>query len=181
MPRSAAAPCATAGRTAGRAPGTRLTPDSRRGPRETRETHPAAEVRGAEQHQALPSTHSSSGGGCSRCGASGAPGSLRTRCWDSSLITQAAPRLSGTSCSTGSGCPQQSGGLNLGVSATELSPTSTSPCLVRAGTCTPRGEGTSGVTCSPRSADSRGLVSACPQCCVAAPLCSPFLQHHHRL
>lgn len=41
---------------------------------------------------------------------------------------RAAPRLSGTSCSSGSGCPQRSGGWNLGVSATELSPTSTNPC-----------------------------------------------------
>lgn len=31
--------------------------------------------------------------------ASGAPGSLQTPCWDSSLVTRAAPRLSGASCS----------------------------------------------------------------------------------
>lgn len=106
-----------------------LTPGNLHSTRETRETHPLQrrEVRSGIDSPEHPAAQEEAALGAR---ASGAPGSLRTPCWDSSPVTHAAPWLSGASCSMGSGagCPSQSGGSNLEVGAAEVCPTGTSPC-----------------------------------------------------
>lgn len=138
--------------------------------------------RGAEQHRPLPRHTAAQEEAAPGAEASGAQGSLRSRCWDSRLVTRTAPEGSRV-VEPAAHCRAL---VEPGIWCYELSPTSTIPCPApspgpgRAGMHGPGGEkGPWGCLVPICAAGSWDPIPARLEGCVAAPLCSSSLLPHH--